>query len=89
MAHVTFTDNLRKHVPCPPVTAPGETIRDVLNAVFEGNSPLRSYLLDDQGRLRKHVNIYLNDAMIADRARLSDPVKPDDRVFVFQALSGG
>ena len=89
MAHVSFTDNLQKHLPCPPVSAPGETVRAVMDAVFTDNPPLRSYLLDDQGRLRKHVNIFVNDAMIADRTGLSDPVAGNDRIFVFQALSGG
>lgn len=89
MPQVSFTDNLQKHLPCPPVSAPGETVRAVMNAVFTDNPPLRSYLLDDQGRLRKHVNIFVNDAMIADRLGLSDPVADNDRIFVFQALSGG
>jgi len=89
MPQVSFTDNLQKHLPCPPVSAQGETVRAVMDAVFADNPPLRSYLLDDQGRLRKHVNIFVNDAMITDRSNLSDPVTDDDRIFVFQALSGG
>lgn len=89
MAHVSFTDNLQKHLPCPPVTAPGKTVRAVMDAVFAKNAPLRSYILDDQDRLRKHVTIFINDAAISDRVRLSDPVADHDRVFVFQALSGG
>lgn len=89
MVQVAFTDNLQKHLPCPPASAPGGTVRDVLDAVFKENAPLRSYLLDDQGRLRKHVNIFINGDMIEDRARLSDPVSDDDQIFVFQALSGG
>ena len=89
MARVAFTDNLQKHLPCAPTEAAGETVRAVMNAVFAENPPLRSYLVDDQGRLRKHVNIFINDAMITDRTGLTDPVSDDDRVFVFQALSGG
>lgn len=89
MAHIAFTDNLQKHLPCPPVTAPGDSVRAVLNAVFEENAQLRSYILDDQGRLRKHVNIFINDAAIIDRVALGDAVADDDRVFIFQALSGG
>ncbi|MHA7872281.1 MAG: MoaD/ThiS family protein [Hyphococcus sp.] len=89
MPQVSFTDNLQKHLPCPPVSAPGDTVRAVMDAVFADNPPLRSYLLDDQGRLRKHVNIFVNDAMIADRTELSDPVTDNDRIFVFQALTGG
>lgn len=89
MARIAFTDNLQKHLPCPPTSAPGETVRAVLDAVFEENPPLRSYILDDQGRVRKHVNIFVNDVMISDRKTLSDPVTEHDRIFVFQALSGG
>jgi hypothetical protein len=57
----------------------------VLENLFADNPRLRSYVVDDQGRIRKHVNVYVGDAR-ADRA---DPVGPDDEVFVFQALSGG
>ena len=89
MAQISFTDNLQKHLPCPPRTAPGKTVRAVMDAVFEENAPLRGYILDDQDRLRKHVNTFINDVAITDRIRLSDPVAENDRVFVFQALSGG
>ena len=89
MAQVSFTDNLQKHLPCPPAAAPGETVRAVLEHVFADNPPLKSYIVDDQGRLRKHVNVYVNDRMVEDRERLSDPVAANDEVFVFQALSGG
>ncbi|WDI30567.1 MoaD/ThiS family protein [Hyphococcus flavus] len=89
MARIEFTDNLQKHIPCPPAEAPGDTVRAVLESIFEENAPLRSYLLDDQDRLRKHVNIFINGDMITDRIRLSDPVTDKDQVFVFQALSGG
>lgn len=89
MAQVAFTDNLLKHLPCPPTEAAGDTVHAVMEAVFSENPPLRSYLVDDQGRLRKHVNIFVNDEMITDRTGLTDPVTENDRVFVFQALSGG
>ena len=89
MAQVSFTDNLQKHLPCPPQAAPGATVRAVMEAVFAQNAPLRRYVLDDQDRLRKHVNIFINDVAISDRIKLSDPVAEHDRVFVFQALSGG
>ena len=89
MARVSFTANLQRHLACPTVEAPGGTVRSVLEAAFAENPRLRGYLLDDQGRLRKHVKIYVNQETIADRQGLSDPVSEADEVFVFQALSGG
>lgn len=89
MAYVVFTGNLERHLSCPPVDAAGEDVRAVLDSVFEANPALRGYLLDDQSRLRKHVNIFINGEMVSDRKRLSDPVAPRDEIHVIQALSGG
>ena len=89
MARVSFTDNLQRHLACPTTTVSGETVRAVLEAVFADNPKLRSYLLDDQGALRRHVNIFINGAAVRDRDRLADPVAGDDEIFVMQALSGG
>ena len=89
MATVSFTSNLQRHLACPTVEAGGDNVAAVLEGVFEGNPRLRGYLLDDQGRLRKHVKIFVNKVAIADPVGLSDPVAADDQVFVFQALSGG
>ena len=47
------------------------------------------YVCDERGRLRRHVNIFVGEAMVCDRVRLSDPVEPSSRVFIMQALSGG
>lgn len=89
MPRINFTSHLQQHLPCPPAEVAGNTVREALEQVFAGNPKLRSYLVDDQGRLRKHVNIFVNDAAIADRLTLGDAVSASDEIFVFQALSGG
>jgi hypothetical protein len=89
VARIAFTANLQRHTSCPEQQVPGSTLRAVLDNVFTAHPALRSYVLDDQGRVRRHVAIYLNDACIADRERLSDPIGDTDDVFVSQALSGG
>ena len=60
-----------------------------LAAVFASRPALRSYVLDDQGALRRHVAVYVNGRLVSDRTGLSDPVGPRDEIYVFQALSGG
>lgn len=89
MGAITFTGNLRRHVECPPAPLQGRTVREALDSVFVVNPRLRAYLVDEHGRLRKHVNVFVNGRAIADRVGLSDPVAADDDIFVAQALSGG
>lgn len=89
MPRFSFTRNLQRHLACPPADVPGPTVAAALERVFAANPRLRTYLLDDQARLRKHVVIYVNDRPVRDRLRLTDPVDGEDEVFVFQALTGG
>jgi hypothetical protein len=89
MARVVFTQNLQRHVACPPTEASGGTVRTVLDAVFAANPRLRGYVLDDQGRLRQHVVVFVDGQQIRDRIALADPVGERSEVAVMQALSGG
>jgi sulfur-carrier protein len=89
MAKVAFTQNIQRHVACPEMEAPGASVREVLEAVFSANPQARSYVLDDQGGVRRHMTIFVDGQTIRDRARLSDAVTDASRIYVFQALSGG
>lgn len=89
MPRVTFTANLQRHLDAPSLEVEGARVGEVLAGVFARKPLLRSYIVDDQGRLRRHVNVFVNSVMVADRTGLSDAVAPDDEVYVFQALSGG
>lgn len=89
MVKVAFTQNIQRHVACPQTDAAGTTVREVLDAVFSGNPRARSYVLDDQGALRRHMTIFVDGCQVTDRERLSDAVGVHSSVYVFQALSGG
>jgi sulfur-carrier protein len=89
MAKVTFTANLMRHVDCPSVNAAGNTVRQVLAAVFAENPRLKSYVVDEQFALRRHMGIIVDGEIVMDRKRLSDPVDSNSEVYVLQALSGG
>ena len=89
MARVVFTRNLERHVACPPTEAPGGTVRAVLDAVFADNPRLRGYVLDDQGRLRHHLVVFVDGSQVRDRDGLADPVGGGSEIAVMQALSGG
>lgn len=74
---------------CPPAKVPGGTVREALEAYFVDHPRVRGYVLDEQGRLRQHVVIFVNGSQLRDRSKLSDPVPPDAELYVMQALSGG
>jgi sulfur-carrier protein len=87
---VHFTPALKRFVPdLHSIEVKGSTVADVIlnvEAVYPG---LANYLIEENGALRKHVNIFINDTFIRDRKTLSDAVHDDDDIHIIQALSGG
>jgi sulfur-carrier protein len=71
------------------MTCDGATVREVLNKAFDANPRLRTYVLDDQGSLRKHMSVLVDGRAVADRDQQRDLVAPGSEVWVMQALSGG
>jgi molybdopterin synthase sulfur carrier subunit len=89
MPTVRFTQNIQRHVACPTRDVDGATIRDVLDGYFRLHEQARGYVLDDQGRLRQHMAIFVDGNQIRDRENLSDHVPAGSVVDLVQALSGG
>ena len=63
----------------------GEAIQN-LEQQFPG---MRERLLDDQGELRRFVNIYLNGEDIRFLDGLNSPVKDGDELSIVPAVAGG
>ena len=89
MAKVQFTSNLRRHVDCPTVEVSAGTIDQALTQAFAKNERLKTYVLDDQGHLRKHMRILVDGVAIKDLQTFKDAVQPKSEIWVMQALSGG
>ena len=89
MVRVAFTANLQRHLAVPECRVEAATVQAALEAVFVEQPRLRGYLLDDQGRVRQHVAIFVDGQQIRDREQLSDPVAASSEIYVVQALSGG
>ena len=89
MATVRFAQSIQRHVECDTREVAGATIGAVLDRYFQDNERARGYVLDDQGRLRKHMAIFVDGLHIRDRNGLTDPVPVHAVVDLIQALSGG
>ncbi len=89
MAHVVFTPQLRRFTETPALDVPAATLREALEAAFTTNPRLRGYVLDEQGHLRPNVVVFIDGQRSRERQTLADPLQPESRVHVLQALSGG
>jgi hypothetical protein len=90
MAHVTFTPHLQRFFPtlaACDIDAP--TVRDVIDELERRYPGFASYVVDETGRLRRHVNIFVGQEPIFDRETLRDALEAATPVFIVQALSGG
>jgi hypothetical protein len=92
MVTVQITGNLHPFFPVlggKDVAVEASTVADVVREVDKLAPGFAFYVCDELGRLRRHVNIFIENDRVTDRAKLSDPVGPDARVYILQALSGG
>lgn len=92
MAKVRLTRHLYAFFPeleGKELTVEAATVADVMREMERLAPGIGFYVCDERGRLRKHVNIFIENERVADRDGLTDPVKPDSCVSIMQALSGG
>lgn len=71
------------------VSAKAGTLREViaaLNAEFPG---IGGKILDDAGKLRRFVNVYVGDEDVRLAQGLDTPVQPGVQVSVIPAVAGG
>ncbi len=69
--------------------AHGSTLGEVLKEIDSNYPGIRSYIVDEQGSLRRHVNIFIDGKLINDRTKLSDQFSANSEIYIIQALSGG
>lgn len=92
MATVELTKHLFAFFPDlegKEIVVEASTVADVVKEMEKIAPGFAFYVCDELGRLRRHVNIFVEEEMIADRQRLSDRLDATSRVFIMQALSGG
>ena len=90
MAVVKFTPNLKRFFPdLSEIEVEGANVAEVVAAVDSRWEGLADYIVDENGALRKHVNIFIGEELILDKQNLSDAVSKNSRIYIMQALSGG
>ena len=67
------------------VTVAGGTVRDALRELERSHPKLNGWVLDDQGRVRQHVAVFLEGERVSGEAALAEA----DRLEIVGAVSGG
>jgi molybdopterin synthase sulfur carrier subunit len=66
-------------------TLDATTVGELLRALEREHPALAGWVLDERGRIRRHVNVFVN----GEPGREDTPVEPADRVHVLPSISGG
>jgi molybdopterin synthase sulfur carrier subunit len=67
----------------------GATVQEVLDGLFERHDELRTRLYDDEGGLRRFVNVYVAGEDIRFLDGLKTPVKDGAELTILPAVAGG
>ncbi|HEY8530676.1 MAG TPA: ubiquitin-like small modifier protein 1 [Limnochorda sp.] len=71
------------------VIAPGETVAEALAALARQYPATQSRLFQEDGALRPHVNLFVNEEDIRFLRGLDTPVGEDDEILIIPAMAGG
>jgi molybdopterin converting factor small subunit len=71
------------------VTASGATIAEVITALEQSYPGIKARICDDNGQVRRFVNIFTNDEDIRFLQNLDTPVSEKDEISIVPAIAGG
>ena len=96
--HGPMGHETRIHIPTPlrpyvdglaVVAVGGATVGEALEALVARHPELRRHLYDDQGRLRRYVNVYRNNEDVRHMQREATPLGDGDTLTIVPSIAGG
>ena len=71
------------------VPATGATLNDLLHDLETRHTGLLARVLDENGKIRRFVNIYVNDEDVRFEQGLETPIQDGAQVSILAAVAGG
>ncbi len=71
------------------ILATGNTVGEVIQWLTETYPGLKERLRDEEGKVRRFINIYVNDEDIRFHQDLETPLKEGDQISIVPAIAGG
>lgn len=67
----------------------GKSIKDIVENLEANYKGIKERICDNEGQIRRFVNVYLNDEDIRFIDNLKTPVKDGDHISIVPAIAGG
>lgn len=68
---------------------PAGTVRELVTQVVEQYPSVKFHLVDAEGTLRKHFNVFVNGTHIRDLNGMDTRLHQDDKVILMASAAGG
>jgi molybdopterin converting factor small subunit len=85
MATVNLRAPLKQRAGTSSVEVRGATVIEVIATLERDVPELRGYLMDEQGKIRRHVNVFVD----GEPSEPSDDVSESAQIDIIQAITGG
>ena len=73
----------------PEVTVNATTVGEALASLETMHSGIKARICDEEGNVRRFVNVFLNDEDIRFMDNLATPLKDGDHLSIVPAIAGG
>lgn len=71
------------------VSGRGETVGELLDSLDAAYPGLAERIREEDGQLRRFVNVFVNGENVRDRSGAATPLAPGDEVGIIPAMAGG
>ena len=71
------------------LASPAATVSQALDGLWRLHPALRDRVLDEQGEVRQHINIFVGEESIRFAGGLATPVPDGSEIMIVPAVSGG
>ena len=89
LVKVALTANLQKYFPRSKFEIEASSVKELLRKMDAERPHFSSYIVEDNGAIRKHVNLFIDGEVVRDKSHVDIPLKAGSQVHIMQALSGG
>ena len=65
------------------------TVKEVVDRVIEQYPSIKFHLVDSEGTLRKHFNVFVNGTHIRDLQGMDTRLNEEDKIILMASAAGG